>query len=71
MDQCKNCTVRGNFDECRKTPCHFRELWGFREAVEQAYKAGVMDGVRQHPKFYSAKAYFDHMHNGEIECDQY
>lgn len=26
-DQCKNCTSRGNFDLCQKTPCHQHTSW--------------------------------------------
>jgi hypothetical protein len=27
MDQCMNCTVRGNIDACIKTPCSQHESW--------------------------------------------
>ena len=27
MDQCMNCTVRGDIDACMKTPCSQHESW--------------------------------------------
>lgn len=63
MDQCKHCTVRGDFDKCSQTPCSHRETWGFREAVEQAHMAGQMDAGCKHPGYSNARAYFDQTHN--------
>lgn len=27
MDQCKNCTLRGNIEGCLRTPCSHHESW--------------------------------------------
>jgi hypothetical protein len=62
MDQCRNCTVQGDFETCRKTACTFRECWGFREAVEQAHMAGQMNAGCKEPGYSNARAYFDQIH---------
>ena len=63
MDQCKHCTARENFDKCRQTPCSHRESWGFREAVERAYEAGLIAAEERHSGYSNAHAYFNQTHN--------
>ena len=66
MDQCKHCTARGDFETCRQTPCGHRKNWGFREAVERAYEAGLIAADTKCPGYTNAKTYFDSTHNDRI-----
>ena len=66
MDQCKHCALRGDFVKCRHTPCSHRENWGFREAVERAYEAGLIAADEKLPGYSNARAYFDQTHNSAI-----
>ena len=61
MDQCKHCSMRGNFEGCRNTPCSHRESWVFRQAVEQAHTAGQIDALEGmfDPVESKASDYFD------------
>ena len=60
MDQCKHCSMRGNFDGCSNTPCGQRDSWIFREAVEQAHMRGQIDGSGGmfDPSYSQACGYF-------------
>lgn len=35
MDECKNCTVKGDLGECLVTPCSIRESWFAITMMEQ------------------------------------
>ena len=35
-DECKNCTVRGDYDECLKTKCNLHDSWFAKECLKQS-----------------------------------
>lgn len=40
-DQCKSCTIRGDFKKCLSEPCFHHENWAFMEMQQErdSYKA--------------------------------
>ncbi len=41
MDQCRNCTVRGDLPRCLETECSYHELWMVLELKKQIVEPGV------------------------------
>ena len=51
MDECKNCTMRGNLEGCMKTPCNHHQSWMAGQLLDMLREArDTIDTLPGYPK---------------------
>ena len=63
-DQCKHCTVRGDWDKCQSTECFHHENWAWLQLKDQRDK--LQARVEELEKVL-VRAYVRHDMGGEVD----